>query len=106
MNKIRWNAWVCEVCHEATVCVDVDEGVTPFMLRCRATEGCEGMATSRFYPNEAIPPLMPRWEWYKPGRIRRLFLSRWVREHVKKGGLVIRPRTRRRPIIEPMRGAA
>lgn len=103
MNKIRWNAWTCQKCGQHTICVDVDRGVTPFMLRCRASDGCDGMATSAFYPDYAIPPGVPRWEWYRPGRLHRLFISRWEREHVKKGGLLLRPRTRRKPIIEPMR---
>ena len=39
------NVYVCQKCGGLTVTVDVDEGVTPFMLGCRATgkeSDCDG----------------------------------------------------------------
>jgi hypothetical protein len=62
------NAWKCEVCGGYTVAVHRDEGVTPFMIACRATVGCPGQARSRFYPPEPWPDWVPpvAWEWYRP----------------------------------------
>lgn len=84
MSKLaRINVYTCEFgCH--TVTVDVDEGVTPFMISCRAKSRpdrpiepkyldkdgyCIGTAYSAFYPEEPPPPYILNklaWEWYKP----------------------------------------
>ena len=93
----RINVWTCPKCGGHTVCIDIHEGVTPFMLRCRASgrEGdCDGMATSAFYPKGAPPSHItePAWEWFKPTGSEYRKLSRAMREHVDKGGLDIRKR--------------
>lgn len=87
------NVYVCPKCKGHTVTVDLDDGVTPFMLGCRAngtTSGCGGMAESSFYrPNFNHGP--PAWEWYKPDQLE---LSNMrdanMLRHVAMGGLCLR----------------
>jgi hypothetical protein len=93
----RENVYTCQKCGGFTVTVDVDEGVTPFMLRCRASgrEGdCDGTAYSAMYPEgprpKHIPP--PAWEWFKPTGSEYRKLSAAMKEHVDRGGLDIRKR--------------
>lgn len=91
----RVNVYVCPVCAGYTVTIDIHRGVTPFMLGCRASGrpgDCGGMAESSFYPKGTqpahIPP--PSWEWYTPSDAEYRRLNRDMREHVDKGGLMIR----------------
>ena len=94
------NIYTCPKCGGQTVTIDVDEGVTPFMLRCRATgqEGdCDGMAQSCMYRVPADSP-EPQWEWFKPCGSEYRKLSRQMRDHVDKGGLDIR---RKRGYVNP-----
>ena len=97
----RINVYTCQKCGGYTVTIDIHEGVTPFMLRCRASgrEGdCHGMAQSSFYPSGEKPSWKPSWvpdpawEWFKPVGAEYRKLNRAMREHVNKGGLDIRPR--------------
>jgi hypothetical protein len=84
------NAYKCAKCNEIIVTRHADPGVTPFMLACRATEGCGGVMESVFY---RIPAGMARyadWEWYKPAGKELAKLSRDERDHVRKGGVLIR----------------
>ena len=90
----RINVYVCRKCGGNTVTIDIHEGVTPFLLRCRATgrEGdCDGMAQSSFYRPE-MEHASPAWEWFKPVGSEYRKLNRDMREHVDKGGLDIRRR--------------
>lgn len=107
----RENVYVCEYgCHNVTV--DVDKGVTPFMMRCRTTarpgrplvakltgkDGvCMGMARSAMYPREPRPAHIagPTHEWYAPSEEERRHLEPAMRDYVEHGGLMIRPRTDR-----------
>lgn len=62
MNEPRENVYTCLKCRGFTVTLDVDEGVTSFMLNCRASgrEGdCDGMAVSAMYPKGPRPPHIP-----------------------------------------------
>lgn len=51
MNK--WNHYICEECGGTTTARHDDEGVTPFMVRCRAKDNeprrCRGYASSTFF---------------------------------------------------------
>lgn len=90
-NKI--NVYICPVCHGNTVTIDRDEGVTPFLLDCRAsgeTGKCKGMAQSSFY--QAFHPMPePAWEWYKPtDPVELSKMSKAMLIHVAQGGLQIR----------------
>jgi hypothetical protein len=90
------NGWACEDCGQTTYCIHVDDGVTPFYLGCRATEGCEGMAKSMFYPSGPVPDYALdklAFEWYMPDAEERAGLKPEVREHVEKGGLLLRELT-------------
>jgi hypothetical protein len=88
------NAWLCPDCGKATVGVHVDEGATPMMIACRATEGCRGTAMSAMYPPaEAWITDQLAWEWYKPTPKWARRKGRDMLDHVMQGGLVIRPLT-------------
>lgn len=59
------------------------------MLACRATKGCTGVMQSSFY--RVSQTLTPSFEWYQPGEAEMLTLPDSVCEHVRQGGLIIRP---------------
>jgi len=93
MSKGEVNVYVCQKCKGHTVTVDRDEGVTPFILGCRAdgtTYGCKGMAESSFY-RPTFKPGLPAWEWYKPDQaeLHRTRDANMLR-HYAMGGLNIR----------------
>ena len=106
MRLPRENAYVCPKCKAPTVTVDVDDGVTPMFLGCRATPGCDGMAQSSMYPKEPRPPWVPEpaWEWYRPTlKQAKKKEARYpgTLDHVRRGGLLLRPRTGKEPIYHP-----
>lgn len=94
------NGWQCDKCHRLTIAIHRNQGVTPFMLACRADgyepgspeSTCDGMAVSCGYPADP-PPRPPEWEWYRPSRNQ---IKRYKRDnpdmyrHVTKGGLELR----------------
>lgn len=74
------------VCGHWTVTIDRDPGVTPFMTCCPQ---CGETVQSAFY---RIPhDLTATHEWYRPAREEYEGLSRGSKEHVLKGGLLLRP---------------
>lgn len=80
------NQYTCNQCSGIITTIDRDHGTTPFYLNCRATPGCGGSMRSSMYLVDQT--LKPDHEWYKPtGKIR----NRAMREHVRMGGLDIRP---------------
>ena len=83
------NIYVCEQCFGHVVTVDLVEGVTPFMMECRATAGCKGAMQSSFY-RVFDQRMKPAFEWYKPDAAEMATLKPWSKEHVDKGGLLIR----------------
>lgn len=116
----RINVYVCEYnCNNVTV--DVDHGVTPFMIKCRRKSTpqrpiaqkyldengeCIGTARSCFYPMEPKPAHIPdpTHEWFKPDTFEGLHPDEI--DHVKRGGLLLRERTDREPIFhEEPKGA-
>lgn len=108
----KLNVYVCEYgCY--TVTVDVDEGVTPFLIKCRkrstldrpieakylGKDGeCVGTARSSLYPRKPKPAHIPdpTHEWYKPESTKGL--DDFERDHVQNGGLLLRRRTHREPV--------
>lgn len=92
----RENVYTCQECKGYTVTIDVDAGVTPFLLKCRAKgDGmCDGMAVSSFYPKGPRPDHIPApaWEWYRPAGKDYENLSSEMKKHIDKGGLYIRSR--------------
>lgn len=88
MSKI--NAYICRDGHR-TVTVDLVEGVTPMMIRCKqrhedGKHDCTERAMSVWY--RCDQSLTPEYEWYKPTNLKKL--SPDEREHVKQGGLMLR----------------
>lgn len=91
----RVNAYVCRACGQSTVTIDRDSGITPFGIRCRAGTnggGCNGQAFSSMYRTDQNQ--RPTFEWYSPDESERKRLDDGTREHVKCGGLLIRPISR------------
>jgi hypothetical protein len=88
----RKNWYWCSKCRGWTVTVDLEGGVTPFMINCRAREDCTNMTTSMLYPEIPPPgaPTEPSWEWYRPTRAQLMSLPFELQEHVKQGGLLVR----------------
>jgi hypothetical protein len=83
------NTYTCPKCSGFIVTLDREEGVTPMMLRCRASKGCDGMMESAFYM--ADQTLTPSYEWRKPTKGEYLRMRTPMREHIDRGGLEIYP---------------
>lgn len=83
------NIYTCEVCFGHVVTVDADEGVTPFMIQCQATEGCKGIMHSSMY-RVFDQSMRPDLVWFKPSKEDLIKLDANTREHVAKGGLIYR----------------
>lgn len=100
------NAYWCEDCHGYVVTRDRDDGVTPMFLACRVKgeptdpdNDCTGTMRSMMYPAEPWPerdelggeiPTEPTWEWYTPGRRELRKYGAETRDHVERGGLLLR----------------
>ena len=88
------NAYHCEKCGMNTVTIDVDPGVTPMLLGCRRTPGCDGTAVSSGYPVTAPPSHIIaglEWEWAHPKGFEYARLSPELRQFVDDGGLILQP---------------
>lgn len=84
------NAYTCRECGERTVTIDVDDGVTPAMIRCRATAGCLGEAWSSWYRATDLAESDATHEWYRPNDDELERMSMALRHHVAMGGLDLR----------------
>lgn len=88
------NGYRCQTCGFLLVTVNRQEGTTPFNLgACRNPsnmDGCPGPMFSCLY---RLPPNAPEptWEWYAPGKAEQRRLGVWERDHVERGGLLLRP---------------
>lgn len=91
------NVYVCKQCGGRTVTKNRDAGTTPFMMSCRATPNCKGIAQSSFY--RVDQKLTPRLLWIKPTPAELLAfcaehakdntaLEHEILEHVAMGGLL------------------
>lgn len=87
MSK-RLNRYTCQKCGGQIVTVDRDEGVTPFMLMCRATGGCDGHMYSSMYRGVTGEPT---YEWRKATPEEFAKASIAMKEHFSMGGLDIHP---------------
>lgn len=85
------NKYTCDVCGGAVVTIDIDEGVTPFMLPCYATKDCGGTMTSGFYAARDLGE--PQYEWRKPTPKQYRRMSPAMKDHVDRGGLELYPAT-------------
>lgn len=102
----RINVYMCSKKHRL-VTVDVAKGVTPFTVPCRV-DGCEEFTRSGFYGRlygvgflQGLGSCQPTHEWYSPAPDEREDLSDWERDHVDRGGLLLRERTDAEPIYHP-----
>src|SRR5262249_2016093 len=84
------NVYNCLKCDGWIVTIDRDEGVTPMMLRCLASKGCDGMMESAFYM-VADEILTPTYEWRRPSKGEYLRMKASMRAHIDQGGLEIYP---------------
>lgn len=85
----RINVYTCRTCERSIVTVDRDEGVTPFLLGCRVGGRCAGTMQSACY--RADQTLTPTYEWFKPSLKNARRKGPAMLDHVKQGGLDIRP---------------
>lgn len=92
MGKGHNNTYVCPRGHR-TVTVALEDGVTPFMLKCRS-RGCNEFGQSSFFADECQRE-KPTHEWYKPD-LDAEKLSEEERDHVERGGLLLRIRRKRK----------
>ena len=92
MPEQKINAYDCAACGGTIITVDIDDGVTPFMITCRAKEKCGGNMYSRFYSRTGA--LLPGWEWYTPTDGEKSKLDPYTLQHVNDGGLLLRQRKR------------
>lgn len=95
----KWNHYICQTCGATTIARHDDEGVTPFILRCRARAGCTGEAYSTFFRGPQNDDQKPHVIFFRPAdatvaidaiakeqrRFRRAML-----EHYQKGGALMR----------------
>lgn len=110
------NTYTCNVCHGKIVTEDVDRGVTPAFIACRATRYCLGTMASGFYRTDPATPTQG--EWYRPRREALKDMTIAERRHVVDGGLVLRharggsdwrvvrprPQSKRTASLKPKRG--
>jgi len=83
---MKENTYICQTCNGSIRTRYDDVGTTPFILKCRATEGCNGPMHScfgRVNPRQAITH-----EWYLRNDFHRMTLSEY--DHARKGGAFIR----------------
>lgn len=83
----RRNSYSCTTCAGTYVTVDIDPGVTPMMMRCYATEGCDGTAQSSWY--KSVPAVDPTLEWYRPETTKGENPA--MVDHLRNAGLAHRP---------------
>lgn len=98
------NIYTCDTCHNHIVTQDVDQGVTPFMIGCtNKAEACKGMMKSSMY-RVFDQSMKAGWEWYRPHSVQLLSLAE--REHVARGGLLMREATKYLPGPDPFAARA
>lgn len=85
--KGKKNIYTCDKCKGHVVTVDVDRGVTPFMIECKATLDCKGMMKSSMY-RVFDQDMRADYEWYRPSAIE--VVKPHLRHHIEQGGLLLR----------------
>lgn len=89
MSQGQINVYTCQTCHQRLVTVDRDDGVTPMFLGCTSGNRCEYPMISAGYQCDQTEP--PTHEWYRPSLKNARRRGPSMLEHVKLGGLDIRP---------------
>lgn len=83
----RLNIYTCDTCREHIVTEDIDRGVTPFLISC---EYCtRGKMRSSMYRVFDLS-MKEGYHWYTPSADELERDTPWAREHVEKGGLLLR----------------
>lgn len=86
------NAYKCQKCKGIVVFRHLHPGVTPMFLTCRAKDSCQGhMSSFGYMLTPQWSQLKPTFEWYRPSAEEFLTLDREVKQHVQRGGLLLRP---------------
>lgn len=90
--KGKKNVYLCRHCGHGFITQDVHIGVRPFMVPCQ-NEKCGEMATSCCYniPQDFLAHFNAAFEWYKPTMAEATLKGPGTVDHVKKGGLIMRP---------------
>lgn len=84
--KDKKNIYTCDQCHGHIVTVDVDDGVTPFMISCYAHPRCKGTMRSSGY-RVFDQTMAASHEWYRPAPVD---VKPAEVDHVLRGGLLLR----------------
>lgn len=93
------NAYTCEKCGGTICTVNLDAGVTPMFLACRAVpsdlvKDCDGSMVSAWY--RGTEAMTPTWGWHQatPKQIRRMKRNDpAMADHCAQGGLLLRELT-------------
>lgn len=95
-----YNGYKCEGCKRVAITIDVHRGVTPMFKSCLVNpEFCKGTMQSMMYPGDGAKPSdeylegKPLFHWYRPGMQEFITLEQGSKDHVMRGGLLIRPAT-------------
>lgn len=104
----KWNHYHCPECKGVTIARHDDEGVTPFLLRCRVNDikgstgnivqGCRGMAQSCFFECSQDDAQKPHVVFYRPQPEEAIKIINkdakrnraWLLDHYEKGGSLMR----------------
>ncbi len=87
-DRPRLNVYTCSAGHQ-TVTIDRDKGTTPFMIGCvESGRLCNRDAMSSCY--QVDQSLVPTHEWYAPTERQAKRLHPAERDHVERGGLLLR----------------
>lgn len=89
---MKRNSYQCTTCRGIVFTEDAAVGVTPFMMGCRASDGCTGTMESAFYnlPEQAAL-VRPHYVWRKPTREEYDKMNRPMKMHIDQGGLELYP---------------
>jgi hypothetical protein len=104
----KWNHYVC-ACGGTTVARHDNEGVTPFIIRCRAKDtfglggarahGCEGMAESIMFSGSQADDQVPHVIFFRPAESMEAikFINTqpereraWLLDHYANGGSLMK----------------
>jgi len=87
LPKGKKNMYRCVDCAHTIITLDLDSGVTPFIVLCRSKSGCEGLMQSTMYP-EKIQEWPNLYEWFRPESDDSM--NHGARSHYLNGGLTLR----------------
>jgi hypothetical protein len=103
----KWNHYICQECGRTTVARHDNEGVTPFLIGCRAgmiktdkvwAPGCDGTAQSVFFEYPQNDDQVADVIFFRPPAEEAIaFINQqppmeriWLLEHYQKGGSLMR----------------